>query len=318
MKNNKARFFLYTIAGIIVLNVLGQLAYKRFDLTQDKRYSLSDSSKEIIAKVDTPLIIDVFLVGDFPSEFRRLQNETRQILEEYTLNNNLIKINYINPIADEETRERNIQQLTQSGLQPYVNSDANAGKVTQELIFPWAFASYKDQTVKIELLKRSITEPIQQQITNSIQQLEYSFSDGFSKLVNAKSKKIAVLKGNGQLGDLNIADFLKTIQQYYNIAPFTLDSVATNALDTYKKLKDFDLIISAKPTEAFSENEKLVLDQFMMYGGKSLWLTEAVVMDKDSLYNATGSNVSILRDLNLKDFFFKYGVRINPSLVKDL
>ncbi|NNC45166.1 MAG: gliding motility-associated ABC transporter substrate-binding protein GldG, partial [Winogradskyella sp.] len=202
MKNNKARFFLYTIAGIIVLNVLGQLAYKRFDLTQDKRYSLSDSSKEIIAKVDTPLIIDVFLVGDFPSEFRRLQNETRQILEEYTLNNNLIKINYINPIADEETRERNIQQLTQSGLQPYVNSDANAGKVTQELIFPWAFASYKDQTVKIELLKRSITEPIQQQITNSIQQLEYSFSDGFSKLVNAKSKKIAVLKGNGQLGDL--------------------------------------------------------------------------------------------------------------------
>ncbi|NNK40247.1 MAG: gliding motility-associated ABC transporter substrate-binding protein GldG [Winogradskyella sp.] len=318
MKNNKARFFLYTIAGIIVLNVLGQLAYKRFDLTQDKRYSLSDSSKEIIAKVDTPLIIDVFLVGDFPSEFRRLQNETRQILEEYTLNNNLIKINYINPIADEETRERNIQQLTQSGLQPYVNSDANAGKVTQELIFPWAFASYKDQTVKIELLKRSITEPIQQQITNSIQQLEYSFSDGFSKLVNAKSKKIAVLKGNGQLGDLNIADFLKTIQQYYNIAPFTLDSVATNALDTYKKLKDFDLIISAKPTEAFSENEKLVLDQFMMYGGKSLWLTEAVVMDKDSLYNSTGSNVSILRDLNLKDFFFKYGVRINPSLVKDL
>ncbi|NNF84989.1 MAG: gliding motility-associated ABC transporter substrate-binding protein GldG, partial [Winogradskyella sp.] len=171
MKNNKARFFLYTVAGIIVLNVLGQLAYKRFDLTQDKRYSLSDSSKEIIAKVDTPLIIDVFLVGDFPSEFRRLQNETRQILEEYTLNNNLIKINYINPIADEETRERNIQQLTQSGLQPYVNSDANAGKVTQELIFPWAFASYKDQTVKIELLKRSITEPIQQQITNSIQQL---------------------------------------------------------------------------------------------------------------------------------------------------
>ncbi|NNC46765.1 MAG: gliding motility-associated ABC transporter substrate-binding protein GldG, partial [Winogradskyella sp.] len=216
------------------------------------------------------------------------------------------------------TRERNIQQLTQSGLQPYVNSDANAGKVTQELIFPWAFASYKDQTVKIELLKRSITEPIQQQITNSIQQLEYSFSDGFSKLVNAKSKKIAVLKGNGQLGDLNIADFLKTIQQYYNIAPFTLDSVATNAVGTYKKLKDFDLIISAKPTEAFSENEKLVLDQFMMHGGKSLWLTEAVVMDKDSLYNSTGSNVSILRDLNLKDFFFKYGVRINPSLVKDL
>ncbi|NNL82415.1 MAG: gliding motility-associated ABC transporter substrate-binding protein GldG [Winogradskyella sp.] len=318
MKNNKARFFLYTVAGIIVLNVLGQLAYKRFDLTQDKRYSLSDSSKEIIAKVDTPLIIDVFLVGDFPSEFRRLQNETRQILEEYTLNNNLIKINYINPIADEETRERNIQQLTQSGLQPYVNSDANAGKVTQELIFPWAFASYKDQTVKIELLKRSITEPIQQQITNSIQQLEYSFSDGFSKLVNAKSKKIAVLKGNGQLGDLYIADFLKTIQQYYNIAPFTLDSVATNAVGTYKKLKDFDLIISAKPTEAFSENEKLVLDQFMMHGGKSLWLTEAVVMDKDSLYNSTGSNVSILRDLNLKDFFFKYGVRINPSLVKDL
>jgi gliding-associated putative ABC transporter substrate-binding component GldG len=190
--------------------------------------------------------------------------------------------------------------------------------VTKEIIFPWAFANYKDETVKIPLLKRSITQGLQEQINTSVQALEYGFADGFSKLLGPKAKKIAILKGNGELDDLYMADFLKTMQPYYNIAPFTLDSVATNPQGTLDNLKQYDLIIAAKPSDPFSENEKLVLDQYTMYGGKSLWLTEAVIMDKDSLYNDAGTGVSIMRDLKLNDFFFKYGIRINPSLVKDL
>lgn len=319
MKNKKSILYIIAIVvGLLIVNAISSSIYKRFDLTKDHRYTLSDVSKSLISDLDSPIVIDVFLEGDFPSEFRLLQTEVKQIIDEFQLQSNQIFINYINPIEDEKTRQRNIEELTKSGLEPYINTDHSTGKVTQDIIFPWAFASYKDETVKIPLLKRSITQGLKEQINNSVQALEYAFADGFSKLVKAKSKKIAVLRGNGQLDDVFIADFLQTIKPYYNIGAFTLDSVSNNPQGTLDKLKDFDLIISAKPSEAFSENEKLVLDQFTMNGGKSLWLTESVIMDKDSLYNDTGTGVSIMRDLNLNDFFFKYGVRVNPSLVKDL
>ena len=319
MKKNKTiLYILGVIVAVVIVNLIASKVYQRFDLTKDHRYTLSKTSKSLISDLDSPLVIDVFLEGDFPSEFRLLQTEVRQIIEEFQLETNQIFINYINPIEDESTRERNIEELTKSGLEPYINTDNSTGKVTQDIIFPWAFASYKDETVKIPLLKRSITQGLQEQINNSVQSLEYAFADGFSKLVNPKEKKIAILKGNGELDDIYIADFLQTVKPYYNLAQFTLDSVATNPQGTLDNLKQYDLIIAAKPSEAFTENEKLVLDQYTMAGGKSLWLTESVIMDKDSLYNDAGTSVSIMRDLKLNDFFFKYGIRVNPTLVKDL
>ncbi|MBC3847773.1 gliding motility-associated ABC transporter substrate-binding protein GldG [Winogradskyella echinorum] len=319
MKKNKSiLYILAVIVGLILVNIISSKAYERFDLTKDKRYTLSEVSKSMISDLDSPLIIDVFLEGDFPSEFRLLQTEVRQIIEEFQLETNQIFINYINPIEDESTRQQYIEELTRQGLEPYINTDNSTGKVTQDIIFPWAYATYKDERVKIPLLKRSITQGLQEQITNSVQSLEYAFADGFNKLVNPKAKKIAILKGNGELGDLYIADFLQTIKPYYNLAQFTLDSVASNPQGTLDKLKQYDLIVAAKPSEAFTENEKLVLDQYTMSGGKSLWLTESVVMDQDSLKNVRGTAVSIMRDLKLNDFFFKYGFRVNPTLVKDL
>lgn len=319
MKKNKSILYIIAIVvGLIIVNAISSSIYQRFDLTKDNRYTLSDASKSLISNLDSPLIIDVFLEGDFPSEFRLLQTEVKQIADEFQLESNQIIINYINPIEDETTRQAYIEELTRQGLEPYINTDNSTGKVTQDIIFPWAYASYKDGRVKIPLLKRSITQGLQEQINNSVQGLEYAFADGFSKLVNAKAKKIAILKGNGQLDDIYIADFLKTVKPYYNLAQFTLDSVATNPQGTLDNLKSYDLVVSAKPSIAFSENEKLVLDQYTMSGGKSLWLTESVVMDKDSLYNESGTGVSIMRDLQLNDFFFKYGIRVNPTLVKDL
>lgn len=319
MKKNKVLIYiLVVIIGLIAVNAISSNFYGRFDLTEDNRYTLSKQTTSLVKDIEAPLVIDVFLEGEFPSEFRLLQTETKQIIDEFQLETDQIFVNYINPIEDETTRQRNIEELTKSGLEPYINTDNSTGKVTQEIIFPWAFASYKDETVKIPLLKRSITESLQEQVTNSVQSLEYAFADGFSKLVKPKTKKIAILKGNGELNDIYIADFLTTIQPYYNVAPFTLDSVTSNAKKTLDKLTEYDLIVAAKPSQAFTEKEKLVLDQFIMKGGKSLWLTEAVIMDKDSLYNDSGTAVSILRDLNLKDFFFQYGLRVNPSLVKDL
>ncbi|MDO5981243.1 gliding motility-associated ABC transporter substrate-binding protein GldG [Flavivirga spongiicola] len=317
--NKNIKHITILLVAIIAINVLSNKIFKRFDLTVDSRYTLSASAINIIKDVESPIIVDVFLSGDdFPSEFRRLQKETKQLLEEFSAENDHIIFNFINPLEDESTRERNIQQLAQRGLTPMQLSVQESGKATQEVIFPWALASYNDQTVIIPLIKNKIGASQQELASNSIQHLEYAFADGFNKLTKPKRRKIAFLKGNNQLEDKYIADFAKKLGEHYFIAPFTLDSVANNPRKTLKDIKAYDLIISAKPTEAFTEKEKLVLDQFTMNGGKSLWLIDAVAMEKDSLYNDTGKNFAVTRDLNLTDFFFKYGVRINPVIVSTL
>ncbi len=287
-------------------------------MTSDNRYTLSEAALKTIDNVESPIIIDVFLEGEFPSEFKRLQSETKQLLEEFSAYNDNINFNFINPIVDEANREIVIQQLSARGITPLQLSVQESGKSSQELIFPWALASYNNQTVKIPLVKNKIGASQQELVNNSVQNLEYSFAEGFGKLVNPKKRKVAVLRGNGELENKYIANFVTALREYYFIAPFTLDSVATNAHRTLDKLNSFDLIIAAKPTQPFNEKEKLVLDQFTMNGGKSLWLLDAVAMDKDSLYNESGQSVAIARELNLTDFFFKYGVRVNPVLVNDL
>ncbi|WP_066217558.1 gliding motility-associated ABC transporter substrate-binding protein GldG [Formosa haliotis] len=310
------KYILVLVLGLIALNFIGNTVYKRFDLTQDQRYTLSEATKQIVADANSPILIDVFLEGEgFPSEFRRLQSETKQLLEEFYAQNSNIKFNFINPLEDETNRDLVIQQLNNRGLTPMQLTVQEQGKSSQEIIFPWALASYNDVTVKIPLVKNKLGASQQELVTNSVQHLEYAFADGISKLVYGKSKKIAILKGNGELEDQYLADFLTTLRDYYFIAPFTLDSVANKPEQTLNKLNAYDLIIAAKPTEAFTEEEKLVLDQYTMNGGKSLWLIDAVAMEKDSLYNASGRAIALPRDLNLTDLFFKYGVRVNPFLI---
>jgi len=320
-KNKKKPLLRFIIVPIILLllNIFSDSIYKRFDLTEDKRYTLSTSTKTLIEDIDAPIIIDVFLEGeDFPSEFKRLQSETKQLLEEFSSENNNIKFSFINPIEDASTRDNNLQQLAQRGLTPMQLSVQESGKTSQEVIIPWALASYGDVTVKVPLVKNKIGASQDALVTNSVQHLEYAFADAFNKLLYPKRRKIAVLKGNGQLENRYIADFVKTLRDYYFIAPFTLDSVASVPQKTLDSLVNYDLVISAKPTQAFTEIEKMVLDQYTMHGGKSLWLVDAVAIEKDSLYNANGQGLAIARELNLTDFFFKYGVRINPVLVNDL
>ncbi|MBT8394942.1 MAG: Gldg family protein, partial [Bacteroidia bacterium] len=199
----------------------------RFDLTSDKRYTLSEAALNVIADLDSPIIVDVFLEGEFPSEFKRLQAETKQILEEFSAFNQQINFKFINPLEDDESRERNIQQLSDRGLTPLQLSIQESGKSSQELIFPWALASFNNQTVKIPLVKNKIGASQQELVNNSVQNLEYTFAEGFGKLVNPKKRKVAVLRGNGELENKYIADFVTALREYYFIAPFTLDSVAT-------------------------------------------------------------------------------------------
>lgn len=303
------------IVGLILLNVLSTLVYKRFDLTHDKRYTLSEAAKETVATVDSPLLVDVFLKGNFPPEFRRLQQETKQLLEEFVTSNPNIRFEFLNPLEGEENPEAIRQQLANFGLTAAQVEVKENGKVSTELVYPWALAYFNEKTVKIPLLKNQLGSTSEERVNNSIQNLEYAFADGFNKLVHPKKRKVAVLKGNGELDDRYIADFFATLRDYYFIAPFTLDSAEVDPKRTLDQLKTFDLIVAAKPTEVFSDTEKYILDQYTMNGGASLWLVDATEMQQDSI---SGNSFVFGKDLNLNDFFFKYGLRINPNLIKDV
>ena len=320
MKENKSKALKQlgiVFLAIIVINLISNFFFKRFDLTQDKRYTLSETTLNIIKDVESPLYIEVYLEGNFPPEFKRLQNETKQLLEEFTAYNSNIIFNFKNPIEKEETRVEKMKEFYAKGMQPLSITVEDKGKQSQEVVFPWAQATYGDKFTKVALLKNLMGASTEQKVISSVQHLEFGFAEAINKISKEKQKKIAVIKGNGELIEPFMADFLKTVKESYYIGPFTLDSVAKQPTQTLEALKKYDLAVIAKPTEAFTEEEKQVLDQFIINGGKTLWLVDAVSADMDSLYNETGTILAAQRDLNLTDMFFKYGIRINPLLVKD-
>jgi gliding-associated putative ABC transporter substrate-binding component GldG len=301
-----------------VLNFAGHFVFKRFDLTSDKRYTLSQTSLNIVSEVKEPLYIDVFLEGEFPGEFKKLQTETQQLLEEFKAENPNIIFQFVNPLEEEDQKEATLQSFIERGLTPVNVTVNDKGQQTQEIVFPWAVATCANRSVKVPLLKNMMGASTAEKVVSSVQHLEYAFANAINTVAKAKQKKVVILNGNGELKDRYIADFIKSVKDNYYIGPFTLDSVAKSPNETLKYLKKYDLAVIAKPTEAFTEEEKQVLDQFIISGGKTLWLVDQVNMEMDSLYNETGSNLAFPRDLNLNDMFFKYGVRMRPDLIFDL
>ncbi|MCK5637312.1 MAG: gliding motility-associated ABC transporter substrate-binding protein GldG [Flavobacteriaceae bacterium] len=298
------------LIALIVLNYLGNSFNKRFDLTKDKRYSLLDETKDIIDKIDEPIYIKVYLQGDFPSEFKRIQLETNQFLEELSALNDNIKFRFIDP-------KSNKKELIKNGLQPSKLTVQEDGVVSESIIFPWATINFDDKIENVSLLSNSTAPSQEEQMKRSIENLEYEFANALHKIISKKDKKIAILKGNGELEDIYLYSFLKKLSEYYKLAEFTLDSVKTNPEKTLSDLIEYDLVIVAKPTKVFTEEEKFTLDQYILNNGKTLWLIDNIAAEMDSLM-ANGKTLALNRDLNLTDLFFNYGVRINYNVTKDL
>lgn len=305
------------LAVLVGINIAGHFIFKRFDLTADKRYTLSETSLQIVDEISEPVYIDVFLEGNFPGEFKKLQTETQQLLEEFKAENPNVIFQFVNPLDEEANRDETIQSFLERGLTP-VNVTVNEkGQQTQEVVFPWAIATCGDKSIKVPLLKNMMGASTAEKVISSVQHLEYAFANAINTVSKEKQKRVAVIKGNGELHDILIADFVKSVRDNYYIGTFTLDSVAKNPNESLKYLKKYDLAVIAKPTEVFTDAEKQVLDQFIINGGKTLWLMDHVSMEMDSLMQ-TGENLAFPRDLNLNDMFFKYGIRIRPDLIKDI
>lgn len=309
MKNKYSKITVLLV-GLILLNIIGSKIYKRFDLTEDNRYTLSKATEKIVENVKEITTITVYLKGEFPAEFKRLQTETKLHLEELKARNKNIQFRFVNPTEI-------AQKLIESGLEPSRLQIQENGKLSEIIMFPWAVVSHKNETENVPLLKDVFSNSQDQQLESSIQNLEFAFANAIHKITTEKSKKIAVLRGNGELNDIYIADFLRKLGEYYFLAPFTLDSVAFQPQKTFEQISEFDLAIIAKPTEKFTEAEKFTMDQFVMNGGKTLWLIDNVQAELDSLMQ-TGETLAYPRNLGLTDLFFNYGIRINTDLITDL
>ncbi len=304
---------------VIGINSLASIAHKRYDLTKDQRYSLSDPTKDLLDQIDSPFIIDVFLDGSFPAEFKKLQNETQYLLEEIQAYNANIRYQFSNPVEEGQNTAEIAEQFNSFGMKTIPLKVKKEGKETTQTIFPWATLNYNNKAVPVSLVKNVAGSSPEQLVYGSIQNLEYSFAEGLNRSINAKSKKIAVLRDNGELPDAKIADMFRKLSETYSIAPFPMEVANQDPKKALKALQNtFDLVVIAKPTKPFTEKQKYVIDQYILNGGNSLWMLDAVVMEDDSLRNDTSKTIAFERDLNLNDQLFKYGVRVNASLVSDL
>ncbi|MGI9530215.1 gliding motility-associated ABC transporter substrate-binding protein GldG [Lutimonas sp.] len=311
-KNKSYLHIVLVLIALVLVNILSLYLYKRFDLTNDKRYTLSATTINLIEEIEEPLQIKVYLQGNFPAEFKRLQIETNQLLKELAEINDLVQFRFIDPLSSSKG-------LIKKGLQPSRLTVEEDGKMSEAIIFPWAIVNYDGKEENVSLLVDALgtSQNQEQQLQFSIENLEYEFANAIHKISKEKNKSVAILKGNGQPEDVYLYSFLKRLGEHYKLAEFTLDSVVNNPGGTLSNLEQYDLSLIVKPSQRFSEKEKLVLDQYIMRGGKTIWLLDNVYAEMDSLMQ-TGKTLAFNRDLNLTDMLFSYGVRINYNVTKDL
>ncbi len=315
-KRNKKRDLLSLGLAIVImtmLNYVGSFVFHRFDLTTEKRFTLADATKTLLGKLDDVVYVKVYLEGDFPAGFKMLRNETKEMLDEFrTYSHDNIEYEFINPSAnpDKKQQEEVYKQLYKKGLRPRPIEDSQDNKKTEQVIWPGAIVSYKGHEAPWNLLKTQTGKSAENQLNLSIQSLEYEFASCICNLSVVIQPQVAFLQGHNELDTSQVKDLTVALQEFYIVKRITLNE-RLDALDGLKA------IIIAKPDSSFSEKDKLIIDQFIMKGGKVLWALDPLNTSWDSI-RKMGETMAVPKDLNLDNMLFKYGVRINQNLVVDL
>ena len=328
MKNrNKDIIQLISIFIIIILiNIIGSMVYHRFDLTKEGRYSLSKASKKLLSEIDDYIYIEVYLEGDFPAGIERLSLETKQILSEFKTQNDFIQFTFINPTEskDDKTRNEILKQLYEKGINPTNLQVKNGDSYTEKIIIPGAIVKFGTNEIAVQLLKNQIASSPDQNLEQSIRELEYEFTNAIRQLRSSLKPSIAFLKGHGELDGIDIKDLRNSLTQQYSVDEIDLREFEVDSLgkpNLKKKLRDLKLkklLLIAKPKSTFENLDKYFIDQYIMNGGKVIWMLDATNADMDSLSNKGSFIASTIRDMNLGEQLFKYGVRINNNLVEDI
>ena len=312
-------------AILIVLNIVSHFEFFRIDLTQEKRYTLSPSTIEVLENIDEPVLYKVYLEGEFPAGFRRLRDETVQMLEEFQAYSDFIEFEFINPSEseDEETRYSIYRQLQEKGIEPTNLQVQEGGGRSEMVIFPGALVYYKGRETTVMLLKSQIGASSQTQLNNSIQSLEFDLAHAIQRMSNVRKKEIAFIEGHGELDEKRTESIAVDLSESYNLNRFNLRSFELDESGNpdiaaqIRRMRTFDCIVIAKPTRSFTDLDNYLIDQYIMGGGKAIWLLDGVDIEMDSLSNKAQTIAGAL-DLNLDNLLFKYGARVNHNLVKDM
>jgi ABC-2 type transport system permease protein len=311
-KKNDVMGILIAFGVLVSINILASYIYVKWDWTEEKRYTLTESTEKIVDSLEQPVYIRILLEGSFPAGFKRLQTATREFLSDLQKQNGLIEVRFENP-SEGSTEEinRNRKVLSDRGIVPVNFRIKENDEMTERLIYPYAIVSYGEEEAVVNLLEEQ-TPGMNEEIVlnNSISLLEYKFANALHKLRSKTKPLIAFTQGHGEISPERAGDFRNSLNRFYQFGRFDLGSATFIP-------PNVELIIVAQPRTPFSEKEKFVLDQYVMDGGSILWLVNKLDVHLDSLH---GKNQYVPRkiDTNLDDLLFNYGIRINPDLVLDL
>ena len=312
--NFQKKINIYIFLAIAGLALLSVFFFFRIDLTSEKRYSISQPTKTLLKKANAPLKVSIYLEGDLNPGFTRLKNSAKNLLDEMSVYAaEGIDMEFINPstAATQAEREQKYLELEAEGMTPTAIYERDKeGKSIQKIVFPWVKMTYGNKTVVVNLLKNIRGLQGEENLNISIENLEFEITDGIRRLINSQVSKIAFIEGHGELNEAETYDISKVLSRYFQIDRGTLATDATI-------LAEYKAIIIAKPTQPFSESDKYIIDQYIMNGGKVLWLMDGVRVSMENL-SATGISPAIALDLNLDDLLFKYGIRIQPVLLQDV
>src|SRR6185369_12698752 len=298
------------IAFVVLLNSLAALYFFRIDLTEERRYTIKPQTKELLKNLEDEVFVEVFLEGDLNPGFKRFQKSVRETLEELQIySHNKVKFIFTDPAQAQGQKARNefMTDLAAKGISPMNVIETENGQRIEKFVFPGALVSYEGFETGVMLLKGNRAQNAQEVLNESIEGTEYELANAIYKLSNNNRKKIGLLRGHGELDSLQIASFNNSLLEQYDV--FRVD------LSKKQKVEGYQLLIAAKPKFAFSDADKYKLDQYIMHGGKVLFLIDRLEANMDSA--SREDYFAFPYNLNLDDQLFKYGVRINPDLVED-
>lgn len=302
--------------GIILLaNFIGSYAFRRFDLTSEKRYTLASSTRELLKKLDDQVYLKVYLNGDFNPGFSRLRSEAREILDEFrAYSNNQVQYEFITPgegLNPEETASLE-KQLYDKGIAPEDVTTRGKDKTTQARIWPGAIVSFKGKETAWQIFtKQTPGIDVETSINNSVEELEYGLTNAIRKLQRIKRPEVTFLQGHQEADTLRQYSFMYALSEYYRVNVLTISRG-----HELSALKGTDLLVVTQPDTLFSDRDKYVIDQYIMNGGKVLWLIDPVQTNQDSLRR--GFTIGLNRPLGIEEMLYKYGVRLNSELVMDM
>lgn len=308
------------VAALILINLVansrigGRSFYGALDLTEDKRFTLTDNTVQQLNELEEVVFVRVLLDGELPASYQRLKNSVRELLEDFRSQNDLIEYEFSNPlVGDEETvRERQRNLSEEEGINPVPIYEQSASQREVKAVYPYAIVYYSNRREVVNLLENETPGIPREVVLNKANALlEYKLSRAIDKIVSNQRPIIAFTEGHGELPAIRTADLERTLRSRYDVGHLVLDSLATIP-------QDISLLIIAKPTQPFDQKDAFKIDQYIMYGGKVLWAIDAIGMHLDSLRTRNEYYPEPYDIGKLEDLFFKYGFRINQDVVQDL